>query len=69
MITARSTDYDNNTWFNIMTQQQADKVLKMRAANKRTAAALGQKQDGSDDYMAKNAGAHFGRGGKKKKGR
>jgi len=37
-ITIHSLDYDNNTWFNVMTRQQVDKVMKMR--KKRKAASL-----------------------------
>ena len=63
---------DNNTWYNLMAQKQADSVNKLCAEKARSAAALGQKQDASDDdasvaSTAKNDGAQFGREGKKGK--
>ena len=62
----------NNTWYNLMAQKQADSVNKLCAEKARSAAALGQKQDASDDdasvaSTAKNDGAQFGREGKKGK--
>jgi len=54
-----------------MTQRQVDKVMKLRANKKRSAAALEQQQEHSDEESAaskaKNAGAQFGRDGKKGK--